>query len=361
MNNYSFVPERSDLNFTPYGIISMNPSSGPAQGSTNIIVKGSGFLNTGFARCRFGVEGYYSVTEAVFVDSNTIVCPSPDNYIIPLAGQLPFSVPFAIAFIEDDYNPYTETTHFYSFYDNPEIVALNPKETKTSVIREVLVYASLDKPFSMPSATVVEEDIIDYSNSASGTVVNKKSFTYLPVACRFGRFGITVGKYVNRTLIKCITPGIDDDTDIAREDVELAIALNGLDFITNSNLPFTFIGPSSGSMIGYYLLLILLLIGLIVGISACLNQYWSTIQQQLNQLRNSGYGGGDIPHTVQRRLRYLEEEAINQKREEMEAPIQSQSQNQLQPQNSQDNVVAGSRGVAPPPKKSSAQVKMRGT
>jgi len=104
MNNFSFTPEQKDLNFTPYGIISMTPSSGPIQGSANIVVKGSGFFDSINARCRFGVEGYYSETAAKYIDPTTIVCPSPSDYKIPLAGQLPFSVPFAIAFLEEEYS-----------------------------------------------------------------------------------------------------------------------------------------------------------------------------------------------------------------------------------------------------------------
>ncbi|MCP3686030.1 MAG: hypothetical protein GY861_25575 [bacterium] len=107
MNNYSFIPERNDLNFTPYGIISMNPSSGPIVGSTNIVVKGSGFIDSPYARCRFGVEGYFAETAAKFIDSKTVICSSPYNYILPAAGKLPFSVPFSIAFIEDEFSKLT--------------------------------------------------------------------------------------------------------------------------------------------------------------------------------------------------------------------------------------------------------------
>lgn len=46
-------------------------------------------------------------------------------------------------------DPYTETTHFFSFYDVPEIVSLNPVETKTTVTVEVNVWANPEKPFSL--------------------------------------------------------------------------------------------------------------------------------------------------------------------------------------------------------------------
>jgi len=106
LNNYSFTEEVNHLNFTPYGIVSMNPASGPIDSITNIIVKGAGFFDSEYARCRFGVDGYYSITNAKFIDTNTIVCPTPDSYIIPPAGQLPFSVPFSIAFLEDEFSKF---------------------------------------------------------------------------------------------------------------------------------------------------------------------------------------------------------------------------------------------------------------
>jgi hypothetical protein len=56
----------------------------------------------------------------------------------------------------------------------------------------------------------VEEDLLDFSKSAEGKIVSKKSFVYQPISCRFGRFGSTVGQYVNRTIIKCLTPNIGD-------------------------------------------------------------------------------------------------------------------------------------------------------
>jgi hypothetical protein len=51
---------------------------------------------------------------------------------------------------------------------------------------------------------------MDFSKSAEGKILSKKSFNYQPISCRFGRFGSTVGQYVNRTLIKCLTPSIGD-------------------------------------------------------------------------------------------------------------------------------------------------------
>jgi hypothetical protein len=48
------------------------------------------------------------------------------------------------------------------------------------------------------------------------------------IMCKFGRFGETQAIYINSTVIKCVTPAVEDDPDsIYREAVKLTIAMNG--------------------------------------------------------------------------------------------------------------------------------------
>lgn len=48
------------------------------------------------------------------------------------------------------------------------------------------------------------------------------------IECKFGRFGVGLGMFVNKTTIKCVTPSISEDPeDIWRETVRLTVALNG--------------------------------------------------------------------------------------------------------------------------------------
>jgi hypothetical protein len=306
LNNYSFTEENANYTFSPYGIQRIRPSSGPAQGGTDIMIKGSGFIETDNARCRFGVPGYYAYTSAKFIDEATMICVSPSSFNIPIAGQLPFSVPFSIAFNEEEYNPWTESTHFFSFYENPSILSIDPKQGKTSVITQVDVWAPIEKPFSSPSASVVDEDIVDFSKSKSGVIVNKQSIDYEPIGCSFGRFGVTQGIYVNRTLIKCITPTIRDDSDIGYEEVEVGIALNGVDYVTNSDVVYLFEGPDSGSMLFVYILITLFTILIIICIIAIISKYWDNIMRQFESA-NAGrnvFAAGE-PHIVEKIPRYI--------------------------------------------------------
>jgi len=149
LNNYSFTDERLDLHYSAYGIFSISPSSGPISGGTRIEIRGAGFYESHKIRCRFGVPGYFYYTTAQFIDFNKIVCISPEDFKVPIAGQLPFSVPFSIAFNDDEFNPWTESSHFFSFYDDFEIQSISPVEGKTKVPTEVNVYSSEEYPFSM--------------------------------------------------------------------------------------------------------------------------------------------------------------------------------------------------------------------
>ncbi|MCP3686029.1 MAG: hypothetical protein GY861_25570 [bacterium] len=62
-------------------------------------------------------------------------------------------------------------------------------------------------------------------------------------------------------------------------------------------------------MIWYYLFMIILIVGTIVGLSTLISQHWNNV---LAQLRNKAEGG-DIPHTIDRRPRYLEQENLSEK------------------------------------------------
>jgi len=106
LNNYSFTEERNHLNFTPYGVSSINPSSGPIEGGTRIEVRGAGFVKSNNMRCRFGVPGWYGYTEATYIDYGRIICPSPVDFELPEGGKLPYSVPFSIALNEDEYSKF---------------------------------------------------------------------------------------------------------------------------------------------------------------------------------------------------------------------------------------------------------------
>lgn len=45
-------------------------------------------------------------------------------------------------------DPWTDTSHYFTFYENPEITQIYPTEGKTSVTTEVFISSSKKNPFS---------------------------------------------------------------------------------------------------------------------------------------------------------------------------------------------------------------------
>jgi len=83
--------------------------------------------------------------------------------------------------------------------------------------------------------------------------------------CKFGRFGDSPGIYVNETVIKCVTPSVEDDPDsIYRETVRLTVSMNGQDHDEESSqIDFIFVG--TGTYLVFWPFIVgALLIGLLI-------------------------------------------------------------------------------------------------
>jgi hypothetical protein len=104
LNDYSFTQDNANLTYVPYGVINVRPSSAPIVPGTRLRIRGKGFYPTKNIRCRFGVDGYYFYTNAHYISYEEILCSTPENYQVPLGAQLPFSVPFSVAFNDDEFS-----------------------------------------------------------------------------------------------------------------------------------------------------------------------------------------------------------------------------------------------------------------
>ena len=275
LNNDSFVPPQNGEKFKGYSVNYVQPASGPISGGTLITVHGYGFTKSDNIRCRFGTSGWFSITEATYIDSNTITCFSPTDFTIPKEGQLPFSVPFSVAFSEDEFDPWTETSHFFTFYESPKLIRNEPKEGKASETKAIDVDTEDTETYSEPVCLIKEEnyDVIGDDKS------HKKGerIEYQPIKCKFGRFGTTEGTYINKTRVICYTPPIKNPDDIGYEKVDIEVALNGQDFIKGSDVTYTFIGEGAGKMIWVYILMILFIAILAVLLVALASSFWNRI------------------------------------------------------------------------------------
>lgn len=116
-----------------------------------MLVVGRGFDNDlrENGRCKFGTEENYIVVEANVLDNEHLICRSPaDAFSLPDKASEVISVPFAIAFQEDLYFPYTVGGQKYRMYRQPKLEEASPKELKVGKLAEVLVKASDSDPFS---------------------------------------------------------------------------------------------------------------------------------------------------------------------------------------------------------------------
>jgi hypothetical protein len=150
LNSYSWVGGKSgDVLFRPYGIMQVLPSSGPYDGFTDLTISGRGF-NEEYAekgRCRFGVESNYAIVDAEVLDYGKLICRSPEEFALPEGADEMFSVPFSIAFGDEEFKPWTLSTHRYRFYPQPKIEYALPEEVRIGKFSEIYAYAYDDSPF----------------------------------------------------------------------------------------------------------------------------------------------------------------------------------------------------------------------
>jgi hypothetical protein len=226
LNSYSW-PDTNQT-FTPYGISAIYPNSGPYAGNTDILITGKGF-NEDFedkARCRFGIPSNYAIVEAEILSYDKMMCRSPPDFKFPPTADATVSVPFGISFLDEGFEPWTESLHRFRYYEQPQLLFAEPNEIEVGKMAEITVIASEDSEFWEPIPT------------------NKNSLGQYGIECKFGRFGIGIGMFINKTAIKCLTPSISEDPDdIWKETVRLTVALNGQDFDEDSSdIDFTFVG-----------------------------------------------------------------------------------------------------------------------
>jgi len=161
------------------------------------------------ARCRFGIESNYVIVDAEVLDYSKMICRSPEEFALPEGADEMFSVPFGIAFGEEEFKPWTLSTHRYRFYTQPKIEVALPEEIKIGKFAEIFVYAYDDALFFEP-----------LPSGKSGDVTG--------ILCNFDEFGTSMGMYINETAIMCVTPHVQGrPEDYGRELVQVTVAMNG--------------------------------------------------------------------------------------------------------------------------------------
>ena len=199
----------------------------------------------------------------IYIAYERLACRAPEEFKLVAPAQFPEDVPFSIALTSDEYDPWTETSHKFRFYEQPNIAKTEPNEVEVGTITEVLVWADEGSEFFDPvpvNKPVVDEETGQTNPGTSGTTM-----------CKFGRFGETQAIYINETVLKCVTPAVEDDPDsIYRETVKLQIAMNGQDYDDDTaQTDFTFIGTGTYLVFWPFIIGALLIGLLIVALVVC--------------------------------------------------------------------------------------------
>ena len=311
LNGITFTKKNPKLLINTYSIEEITPVSGPIESGTIIVVKGSGFTKSENIRCRFGVPGYFAYTEGTFIDYNKITCPSPTGFEIPNGGGLPFTVPFSIAFNDDEFLPWTQTSHVFTFYKTPDVDIITPKEVNTTHIIPIHLKADTEEQqfFSMPLASIKEDEYQVLNKDGDHKREVKKTVKDQPITCRFGKYGVTQAEFLNETDIVCLTPKFEDeDNDIVYEELKIEVAPNSVDYIEAGKINLK--GQEAKSVGCMYCILAILGV-LFLAALACLIG-WMCSKKMLGI-------DGEIPkepHTQNRKLRYLQEDSNLVKEEE---------------------------------------------
>lgn len=149
--------------------------------------------------------------DAEILSYDKLVCRSPPEFKLPPTADETIEVPFGVAFTEEEFEPWTESVHRFRFYKQPRLVRAEPDEVDVGRMAEVLVFADEDSEFFEPPPA------------------GKSALGQYGIECRFGHYGVGMGLFVNKTVIKCVTPSLSelDPESVWRETVRLTVALNG--------------------------------------------------------------------------------------------------------------------------------------
>lgn len=88
------------IGYVPYGVLTLEPDSGPFEGFTDIFVTGKGFVSelAEKAKCRFGAADNFVEVPAEVLDYTKMVCRSPAaDFVTGGVKNGTAAVPFGIS------------------------------------------------------------------------------------------------------------------------------------------------------------------------------------------------------------------------------------------------------------------------
>lgn len=81
------------------------------------------------------------------------MCRSPPDFKLPPTADFTLSVPIGVAFVEEEFEPWTESIHRFRYYKQPNIVKVEPDEVEVGKMAEILIIADEESEFWEPIPT----------------------------------------------------------------------------------------------------------------------------------------------------------------------------------------------------------------
>jgi hypothetical protein len=232
-NSQDFSKEYEIINFFhDIKITSIYPYHGPLYSAgTTVIIKGTGFVNTGANVCRFGL----TIVPATVITNDELLCETP---ILDFEFQrLPLSSHNFHLNSDNNTAPIFPLAHSYPFYLSKQVdvqVSMNGQD----FIVSALPYVYQDDIFLISSEN-------GHIIGTEGSAIFVQGFGFVnstELSCRFGG-EIVNATFLNGELILCIVPSFDQITSIFNGSDEATVYLeasnNGVDF-SNSRTSFTY-------------------------------------------------------------------------------------------------------------------------
>ena len=76
-----------------------------------------------------------------------IICKSPADFNLQELYGSSISVPVGISFEDEEFEPWTESTHRFRYYDPPKLVRADPDEIEVGKMAEVYIFADDNSEF----------------------------------------------------------------------------------------------------------------------------------------------------------------------------------------------------------------------
>ena len=103
-----------------------------------MIIQGKGFVESesgsDMPRCRFGTPANYVIVEADILSYTRMACRTPEGVAATKPVSWPADVPFSLALVSDSFEPWTQTSHKFRFYQQPAITRIEPEKVTVGLI-----------------------------------------------------------------------------------------------------------------------------------------------------------------------------------------------------------------------------------